>query len=359
MGLFKKKQKEKAEKLPNIPNAGGCIVTKSVLAKKTRMKWVFREESVNPADNGWRVIGENDTQEYLDDSNNLTVCDFNTLIEIEPIIYNIYEMPVGADLEIIRDASGTYFIDTKTGKEIREKVKSLIQTAFEENLKFISKDTMDAKLVKRVFEEDKRIRYFTFADCSFSSGRVIVADPLCYLQDPKSISVLEKKIPAGKYPVTLAVMDSEIAGRRIVGARLKVTDAEAVSYELAAALRNDNGETKPTFAGFPVETGLGSFLDQEAAVSYWNFLAKWYAVNKDKNLYDDYFAELFAESYESMPDFQREGGDFLRWTNPEDGTQIAMFSSGLGDGFYSDYWGLDAQGEICELVVVFMNPELF
>ena len=42
-----------------------------------------------------------------------------------------------------------------------------------------------------------------------------------------------------------------------------------------------------------------------------------------------------------------------------DGSQIPMFATGIGDGFYCDYWGLDADGEICELVMVFMNPALW
>lgn len=32
---------------------------------------------------------------------------------------------------------------------------------------------------------------------------------------------------------------------------------------------------------------------------------------------------------------------------------------GMEEAFYSDYWGVDASGKICELVVIFMNPELF
>ena len=47
------------------------------------------------------------------------------------------------------------------------------------------------------------------------------------------------------------------------------------------------------------------------------------------------------------------------WSNPLDGSQIAMFDSGVGDGIYYDYWGIDASGEICDLVILFMNPELF
>ena len=59
------------------------------------------------------------------------------------------------------------------------------------------------------------------------------------------------------------------------------------------------------------------------------------------------------------PGVQREGGDILMWSNPLDGSKIPMFASGMGDGYYTDYWGIDASGKICELVIIFMNPELF
>jgi hypothetical protein len=31
----------------------------------------------------------------------------------------------------------------------------------------------------------------------------------------------------------------------------------------------------------------------------------------------------------------------------------------MGDGVYSGYWGIDAEGEIVSLTVIFMNPEYF
>ena len=62
MGFFKKKNKQ----ITFIENAGGVIITKSIYEGTSKLKWFFREESVNPSDNGWRAIGDNDTQEYLD-----------------------------------------------------------------------------------------------------------------------------------------------------------------------------------------------------------------------------------------------------------------------------------------------------
>ena len=35
-------------------NLGGSVVSKNILEKRGRVKWCFREESVNNIDNGWR-----------------------------------------------------------------------------------------------------------------------------------------------------------------------------------------------------------------------------------------------------------------------------------------------------------------
>lgn len=363
MGLLKKRKQEtpKKEMVRYIENAGGCIVTKSLLDGKSHLKWLFREESVNPVDNGWRAFGAEDTQEYINDSNNLVVCDFNTLANIEPTVLHVYEMPVGADLEFVDDASGKYFINTETGEEIREPVKSPLQTAFEKNLKFISQTDFDLETVKGLFHETDKIKCFELGNCEFPSGHIIIADPLCYLQDKNSVYVLEKSVASGSYPVTLSVLYSEMAGVRIAGARLKITENIAVKYELAEPEKGGEEKRFPPMAGFAVEAGMGCFCDEQAAKDYWTFLAKWYAENPQGNIYDDYFASLFAESYEKEPGYQREGGDFLLWKNPvaDTDSQIAMFASGMGDGYYPGIWGIDEKGELCELVVLFMNPELF
>ena len=66
-----------------------------------------------------------------------------------------------------------------------------------------------------------------------------------------------------------------------------------------------------------------------------------------------------ADSYEKHPKVQNQGGDFLHWEIPGTGHKLAFFSSGMGDGIYSGYWGLNEQGEAVSLVVPFMNPEYF
>lgn len=65
MGLFDK-FKKKNKQITFIENAGGVIITKSIYEGTSKLKWLFREASVNPSDNGWRAIGDTDTQEYID-----------------------------------------------------------------------------------------------------------------------------------------------------------------------------------------------------------------------------------------------------------------------------------------------------
>ncbi|WP_294242876.1 immunity protein Imm33 domain-containing protein [Pseudobutyrivibrio sp.] len=116
MGLFDI-FKKKSEPLKSH-NLGGCIITKSLYEGSSKLKWMFREEGVNPADNGWRAIGDTDTEEYINIPENNMVVDFDRLVEIEPAVLTVYSMPVGTDLEFRYDENGRYFIDSSTGKRV-------------------------------------------------------------------------------------------------------------------------------------------------------------------------------------------------------------------------------------------------
>ena len=117
MGLFDKFKKNESKPL-KTHNLGGCIITKSLYEGSSKLKWIFREESVNQVDNGWRAIGDTDTQEYINTPGNNMVVDFDRLVEIEPAVLAIYDMPVGTDLEFCHDETGRFFVDSNTGKRL-------------------------------------------------------------------------------------------------------------------------------------------------------------------------------------------------------------------------------------------------
>lgn len=236
-----------------------------------------------------------------------------------------------------------------------------LQKIFEANLKYISATELDPKTIENQFVKTESRFFLTVGEVDCPTGRIVVSDPLCYLAAGKFCPELELAVAPGTYPVEVSICRNPYAGIRMCTARLKIKDTKAVRYELAkpteetAAAKGVDG----LLTGFPVDAGMMSFCDAGEAKVYYDFIGKWHEYNPDGNHYDDYFASYLAESYQKLPAYQREGGDFTEWTDPDSGNRLVMVASGFGDGFYQSYWGYDVDGEICELAVPMVNPDLF
>ena len=311
-----------------VENAGSCIVTKSILNGETKFRWLFREEPLNNIDTGWMAFGDSDNDDYVNDPKNLTVVDLNTLINIEPTILNVYEMPIGTDLIFIEEDGDKYFINAKTNEQIREKEKSPFMIAFEKNLSFLRKDEYSKEFIKNLFTESDRISLHTVGEVDFPTGQVIIADPLCYLHSEENRKILDRTIPIGKYEVELAILNSKTISKRVIGARLKIKNDKIIRYE-------QTQNKSSNLNGFGVDAGLASFCDASVAEEY----TKFYSNN-------DYFIKLL------------QGKQFIHWELPGTNHKIAMFETGFGDGYYMSLYGLNEKDEVCELVIPFINPEL-
>ena len=311
-----------------VENAGSCIVTKSLLNGETNFRWLFREEPLDNIDTGWLAFGDSDNDDYVNDPKNLSVVDLNTLINIEPTILNVYEMPVGTDLIFIEEDGEKYFINAKTNEQIREKVKSPFTIAFEKNLDFLRKDEYSKEFIENLFTESDRISLHTIGEVDFPTGQVIIADPLFYLHSEENRKILDRTIPIGKYEVELAFLNSKTISKRVAGARLKIKNDKIIRYE-----QTQNKSSK--LNGFGVDAGLASFCDVTVAEEY----TKFYSNN-------DYFIKLL------------QGKQFIHWELPGTNHKIAMFETGFGDGYYMSLYGLNEKDEVCELVIPFINPEL-
>lgn len=100
-------------------NMGGSIVSRNVLENKGRLKWCFRENPVNAVDNGWRFLSEIDTDEFLQESSNMVICDWGTIFDIEPAVMPIFDMPIGTELTLMYDGQRKFFVFSDTGKPVR------------------------------------------------------------------------------------------------------------------------------------------------------------------------------------------------------------------------------------------------
>lgn len=236
-----------------------------------------------------------------------------------------------------------------------------VREAFEANLKYLSSTEKDVDGIKRQFVKSDARFYLTIGKVDCPTGKIVVADPLAYLPSNKYSPVLAIQVPAGEYPVDVSICRSDEIGLRMCTVRLKIKETEAVSYKLAeptaesAAFIAKDG----IVSGFPVDAGMISLCDEQVAKEYREFIDAWYKEHPDGNHYDDYFAAQFKGSYEKLPQYQRDGGDFIEWENPKTKNRLVMIASGFGDGFYQSYWGYDAANTICELIVPLVNPDLF
>ncbi|MDG6894955.1 hypothetical protein A6A20_04775 [Volucribacter amazonae] len=105
-----------------------------------------------------------------------------------------------------------------------------------------------------------------------------------------------------------------------------------------------------------VDAGLATLVDVVTAEAYSQFENKWleqHQNNEDfSDIYSDFFEELFEQNTEQHPQFNQDS--WLFFTIPDTDLIVPMVSSGWGDGYYPVYFGYDAQGEVCEVLVDFL-----
>jgi len=194
-------------------------------------------------------------------------------------------------------------------------------------------------------------------DLNLPTGKIIVSDPFFSLEQRP----FSRTVEPDKYPVFIYVSEIDKLHHRIAYAKIKFRTEEAKKWILALTddLTNeeltDLGEDE--FYGFPVESGLACFLDEETNVRFIAKMDELQEKNPESNYYDDVLSKEFIE-YSGKNNFSRELGDWNDHRPDADSdNNVVMFASGWGDGYYPAYWGLSENGDTVELVVDFLINE--
>jgi len=109
---------EKDKLIEFIKDAGGCIVSKNIINGKGRVRWLIRDNPIDKVDNGWRFFSDIDDDDFINNPDNLVVCDFNTVANIEPALIGVYLFPVGSDLQLVVQGGKILFYDNITEREV-------------------------------------------------------------------------------------------------------------------------------------------------------------------------------------------------------------------------------------------------
>jgi Protein of unknown function (DUF4241) len=164
-------------------------------------------------------------------------------------------------------------------------------------------------------------------------GKIIACDPLTAAEDQP----FSETFPIGQFPVQLAVarIDDD---RRVGFARIKFADSEPQRWMIATCEGEDADELEPDeIFGYGVDAGTGAFMDVTGYKALVGFLD-----DKEENY--NVLVDKLLENNKTI-------GDFLLWEHGD--TNVAIFSSGWGDGYYPTFIGYDEHGKICRLVTDF------
>ena len=201
--------------------------------------------------------------------------------------------------------------------------------------------------------QGKKIFILDMGEIEFPTGDILVRDPLVWLnRDEKAYLT---SVPRGKYRIETLVVKLEEDHYRYALSRVRFTEnVPKIYYEALKGDENLDDVDGDSIFGFNVDAGLATIVDIETRNAYCDFKDKWYTENPNKNIYDDFFAEVFAKNAEENPVYQREGGDWINFKIPNSELSIPMIQSGFGDGRYPVYFGYDENGKLCDLVVEYI-----
>jgi len=164
-------------------------------------------------------------------------------------------------------------------------------------------------------------------------GKIIACDPFLYNDDLP----FKANFPIGQFPVELAVAKVN-TDERVGFARIKFSGETPISWTIAVCDGQiiDNLKADEIF-GYGVDAGTGAFMDVSGGRELLKFLME---------QQDNY--EIIIEEMEKT---YIDTWSWLLWQ--KNNRNVAMFSSGWGDGRYASYIGYDANNNICRLVTDF------
>lgn len=179
----------------------------------------------------------------------------------------------------------------------------------------------------------RKIKLIEMGELELPTGEIVVADPLVEPERPG----LTRRVTPGRYSVSLY----QAQGRTAL-ALLRIAPGQAVRWELATIPGQDISTLKgDEIFGYPVDAGTGCFMDRTAYPLMLEREKREIAAGATNfNYYDDVLASEYGDYVMHRP-------------LPENPLNIAVFSSGWGDGFYASFWGLDPAGNPLMLLTDF------
>ena len=201
------------------------------------------------------------------------------------------------------------------------------------------------KLFSKDFVESPLLESFEIGKIYLSSGKLVACDPLI----TNDMIPFSTEFPKGDFSVTL---HKERESNCVAYAEIIFSHSEIKEWKLATT----NGQNIKELAdgevfGYPVESGMGCFMDVETQQSL-NDLEQRLYENKGGDfmgIYEEFFHGHFFDENGAIDQYA-----FLKPSETHPGTILA-FETGYGEGFYASYIGYDKDQSPVKILTEFIE----
>ncbi|CAA7194001.1 hypothetical protein CHRY9293_00380 [Chryseobacterium potabilaquae] len=201
------------------------------------------------------------------------------------------------------------------------------------------------KLFSKHFVESPLLESFEVGKIYLSSGKLVACDPLI-TNDMKYFST---EFPKGDFSVLL---HKERESNCVAYAEIIFSDAEVQQWQLATTEgQNVKNLSEGEVFGYPVESGMGCFMDIDTQENLNDLEQKLY---KSKGvdfmgIYEEFFHDYFFDEKGAIDQYA-----FLKPSEKHPGT-IFAFETGYGEGFYASYIAYDKNKLPVKIVTEFIE----
>lgn len=201
------------------------------------------------------------------------------------------------------------------------------------------------KLFSKNFVESPLLETFEVGNIHLPSGRLIACDPLI-THDMKEFKI---NFPEGEFPV---LVHKERESNCIAYVEIVFNHSEVTDWKMATTEGQNLEDLKEgEVFGYPVESGMGCFMDFETQESL-NKLENRLFHRKGADfmgIYEEFFHDHFFDENGAIDQFA-----FLK-PDEEKAGNIFAFETGYGEGFYATYIGFSQENQPVKIITEFIE----
>lgn len=202
-----------------------------------------------------------------------------------------------------------------------------------------------SRLFSKSFVENPLIETFEVGNINLPTGKLVACDPLI-THDMKEFKV---HFDSGLFPVLL---HKERESNCVAYVEIVFGNDEIVDWRMATTESQNIDDLKENEVfGYPVESGMGCFMDLETQTSL-NQLENRLFHRKGADfmgIYEEFFHDHFFDENGAIDQFA-----FL-YPDEEKKGNIFAFETGYGEGFYASYIGFGKDNQPIKIVTEFIE----